>query len=363
VRALYIASFPRAGTVTHVKTLAPSVAATGVDVHVVCANERLAGEFRRAGVEATVLELRHKADLANAARMRRLLAGADVVHTHDRRAGLLARPLARVLGTRVVETFHGVPEDLAPDVGRGSARGDQVPLRRLVRYRGSLALEALLARLGRVIVPSHALADYLLRHGFPVERTRVIPYGIDIRRREPPPPQERFTVATSAYLIPRKGIDVLIAAAARAASRPRVDVYGDGPLRRELEEQARTLDVDVRFHGEVADVRERLEQADVFVLPTRGDNLPVAILEAMAAALPVVSSRVGGVPELVAHGETGLLVDADDPDELARALDELASDRARREAFGRNAATRAAERFEAGVVARAVVGLYEEMAA
>jgi glycosyltransferase involved in cell wall biosynthesis len=363
VKVVYVASFPRAGTVTHLQTLAPSVAATGADVHVLCANEQLAEGFRASGVGATALELRHKADVAHALRMRKLLAGADVVHTHDRRAGLLARPLARAQGARVVETYHGVPEELAPDVGRGVARTDSPPLHRRARSRGSLALEALLARLGQVVVPSRALADYLLSHGFPSRRTRVIPYGIDVRRDAPRAPQEHFTVATSAYLIPRKGVDVLVAAAALAESQPRVEIYGDGPLRRELEDDAAVRGIDARFHGDVADVRERIEHADVFVLPTRGDNLPVAILEAMAGALPVVASRVGGIPELVAHGETGLLVDPDDPAALAAALDELAGDRERREQMARRGAERATEHFEAGVVARAIVDVYEELLA
>ena len=359
MRVVYVASFPRAGTVTHLQTLAPSVAATGVDVHVLCANEDLAEGFRRSGVGATALELRHKADVWHALRMRKVLAGADVVHTHDRRAGLLARPLARAQGARVVETYHGVPEDLAPDVGRSAARADSVPLHRRVRYRGYLALEAALARLGRVVVPSRALADYLLSHGFPRQRTHVIPYGIDIRRDAPGPPREHFTVATSAYLIPRKGVDVLIAAAALAESHPFLEIYGDGPLRGELERDAAARGVNARFHGDVTDARERIEAADVFVLPTRGDNLPVAILEAMAAALPVVASRVGGVPELVEHGETGLLVESDRPAALAAALDELAGNPERREAMARRGAERVAERFEAGVVTRAIVDVYE----
>jgi glycosyltransferase involved in cell wall biosynthesis len=360
VNVVYISSFPHGGTVTHVQTLAPSISEAGADVHVVCATEQLAERFRAAGVAATALELRHKLDLANAARMRRLLRGADVVHVHDRRAGLLARPLAYALGAAVVETYHGVPEELAPEVGRTVPTRPQAGRIRVLRFRGYLKLEAVLARLGLVVVPSQALADYLLRSGFPPDRVRVVPYAIDVRRWEPRATNGLPVVATSAYLIPRKGVDVLIEACGLMTSPVRLEIYGDGEERGGLERRAARLGVDVRFHGEVDDVRGRLENADVFALSTRGDNLPVAILEAMAAALPVVATRVGGVPELVVDGETGLLVEPEDPGAFARALDALASDPGRRHLLGREAARRAAERFGTAAVAQRVVEVYED---
>jgi glycosyltransferase involved in cell wall biosynthesis len=363
VRVVYVASFPRGGTVTHVQTLAPSVAATGTDVHVICATEWLARRFRETGVAATPLELRHKLDLGNAARMRKLLRSADVVHIHDRRAGLLVRPFARALGAAVVETYHGVPEALAPEVGRTVPPERIQPRLRVLRSRGYLKLEGALARLGLVIVPSQALADYLLRRGFPASRLRVVPYAIDLRRGEPGPANEPPVVATSAYLIERKGVDVLLEARALMTTAVRLEIFGDGELRGELEQQAAALAVDVRFHGEVDDVRSRLEDADIFVLSTRGDNLPVAILEAMAAALPVAASRVGGVPELVLDGETGLLVEPDDPKALAGALDALVADPDRRRLLGQQGARRVAEHFEAGAIARRVVAIYAEAVA
>jgi glycosyltransferase involved in cell wall biosynthesis len=363
VRVVYVSSSDGGGTVTHLQTLAPSVAATGVDVHVVCADEGLAETYRRAGVAASVLQLRHKFDFARALRLRSVLRGAEVVHTHDRRAGLLSRPLARALGARVVDTYHGLPDEIAPEV-RGSVpvpRGR--PPRRTAAAHRYLRLEAALARLGLVVVPSRALAGFLREQGFPDARLRVIPYGIDLRRSEPAPPHDPFVIATSAFLIPRKGLDTLVAACAEVARPLVLEIFGDGPSRAALERQARELGVEARFHGYLSDVRERLLEVDLFALPTRGDNLPVAILEAMAAALPVVATRVGGVPELVAHRETGLLVDVDDVGGLAAAIDELAADPEQRAAYARAGARRAAELFEAGVVATRMVELYEELCA
>ena len=363
MKVVYVLSSSRGGTVTHLQTLAPSIAELGVNVHVVCASEPLAHGFRREGVTATALELRHKFDLRGAASLRPVLRGADIVHTHDRRAGFLARPPARAMGSRVVDTYHGLPEEIAAEVGGARFVPDGTPRRRLATVRGYLRIEAALARLGHVVVPSHALADYLWEHGFPQTRLRVIPYGIDLRRSEPGLPHEPFVVATSAYLYPRKGVDTLIAACA-LVKRPLVlEIFGDGELRPVLERQAHELGVETRFHGDVPDVRTRLDGIDLFVLPTRGDNLPVAILEAMAAAVPVVATRVGGVPELVVDGETGLLVNVDDPQGMAAAIERLVADPEQRAVYARAGARRAADLFEAGGVARRMVGLYEELCA
>ena len=118
MRVVYVSSLTHGGPLSHVRDLAPAMAAAGVDVHVVVASETLAAEFRDLGVEASVAAMRHKLDARGAAQAWPALAGADVVHTHDRRAGLLARPQARLRGAASVHTLHGVPEELCVRVGR-----------------------------------------------------------------------------------------------------------------------------------------------------------------------------------------------------------------------------------------------------
>ena len=102
-----------------------------------------------------------------------------------------------------------------------------------------------------------------------------------------------------------------------------------GPTAPTLEAEIDRLGIGdrVRLVGERRDVPELLAGADVFVLSSASEGMPVSVLEAMAAGLPVVASRVGGVPELVVDGETGLLVEPGDPDELAAALGRLLADR------------------------------------
>jgi glycosyltransferase involved in cell wall biosynthesis len=358
VRALYVTSIPEAGPVTHLRTLVPAVAAAGVEPHVVCATEQVAASFRDLGVEATVIPLRHKADVAGARRIWPLLGGADVVHTHDRRSGLLVRPAAKARGAAVFHTYHGLPHQVAGLVDGRPVQVSGAHAAWLVH--GYMAMESALAMLGQVIVPSRAVARFLVAHRFPAGRLHVVPNGIDLRRREPAPAHDPLVVGTAAILEHRKGVDVLLDAAARVDAPMRLEIFGDGSLRGELEQQARALGLDAQFHGRVDDVRTRLEGLDVFVLPSRDENLPMALLEAMAAAVPPVATRVGGVPELVVDGESGLLVAVDDAVGLAGAIDALARDPERRERIAREAARRVADEFEAEALGRRMASLYAD---
>ena len=190
---------------------------------------------------------------------------------------------------------------------------------------------------------------------------RVIPYGVAVRRVTPAPLRDPPRLGTAAVLEYHKGLDVLLEASRSMRVTAQLDLFGEGTQRRELEAQAQRVGIDVRFHGFVHDLRDRLLELDAFVLPTRADNLPVAILEAMAVGLPVVATRVGGVPELVIDGETGYLVDPDDPRELARAVDAVIVDPARHRRLGEAGAARVSAHFEARAVAGRMVRLYEQL--
>ena len=131
-----------------------------------------------------------------------------------------------------------------------------------------------------------------------------------------------------------------------------------GFTQRQLAERA---GVDAVFHGHVGQLTERLGDLDVFVLASRGENLPMAVLEAMALGLPVVATRVGGVPEVVLEGETGLLVEPDDATGLAAALSTLLENRPLCERLGRAGASRVAAEFSSDGLARRTVDLYERL--
>jgi colanic acid/amylovoran biosynthesis glycosyltransferase len=154
-----------------------------------------------------------------------------------------------------------------------------------------------------------------------------------------PPPTGPVRALCVASLREKKGHRVLFQALASRRpelERIELDLVGDGPLRQDLEAEADRLGLTsrVRFHGDLTEqaVAKMLEQADIFVLPSvieqSGDTegIPVALMEAMATGLPVVASRLTGIPELVRDGETGLKADPGDVQGLAGKLDELLAD-------------------------------------
>lgn len=365
MRVVYVISLPRGGPLSHLRDLAPEIAQAGADVKVVCGHEHVARDFRALGLEASVRPLRHKLDAPGAAAIWPELRDADVVHTHDRRTGLLVRPQGRLRGARVVHTLHGVPDEIFVRVGRANAPAvpGVSPLRIAWLLHGLMRIEALLSYFGTVVVPSYALERFLAEHGFPRRRLRVIRNGIRVQRTEPRQQRDPPVVGTAAMLEHRKGVDVLIDACAALGRPVRLEVFGDGTERAALERRAGELGLDARFHGFVDDLRARLDELDVFVLPTRADNLPIALLEAMASALPVVATRVGGNPEVVEDGVTGLLVEPDDPSSLAGAVGRLLADTDLRERLAREGARRAAERFDSTRVAGEMMLLYEELCA
>ena len=364
MRVVYISTIERGGPITHLRQLAPRVAEQGVDVRVLCGSEQLAESFRALGVAAEAVPMAHKLDLPAAASLWPLLKGADVVHTQDRRAGLFGRLVGRLRHARVVHTLHGMPEEIAARIGRNDAPDppDVSRVRKEWLLHGYLHVEAGLARLGHVVTPSQAMADFMRVHGFPGSRLHVVPLGIEPAESAMPAARDGVLVAgVAANLEYWKGVDVLVNAARLVRAPLRLEIYGTGSRREELERQASAGEVDATFHGFVPDLRERLGGLDVLVQPSRADNLPLSILEAMAAGLPVVGTRVGGIPELVLDGETGILVDPERPVALAEALDDLAGSPERRRELGDHGRARAIEQFSPEATARRTVALYEEL--
>jgi glycosyltransferase involved in cell wall biosynthesis len=335
-----VSTLARGGPVEHTVTLAAGLAERGVDVRATCASADVAARLAAAGARATVIPLRHQLDAGGALRIRRALAGVDVVHAQDRRAGLWTRLLPPAGAARVY-TVHGLPEPYLPPPA-GSVRPS---LRARIAYRG---VDALLARQAdAVITVSHAVERELVtRLGWPAERITVIPNGVDLGA--PPVPRGEL-VGTLTSFDPVKGLDVLLDAAT-ALPQARLALFGEGDSAA-LRKRARSLGLDgrVSFPGHVR-ARDALARMAVFVLSSYMENAPLALLEAMAAGVPVVATRVGGVPELVPEG-TGLLVPPGDPAALAAAIGRLLDD----PELARAQAEAARQHAEAGGGAAAMV--------
>jgi glycosyltransferase involved in cell wall biosynthesis len=220
----------------------------------------------------------------------------------------------------------------------------------------------LLRRATDVIAPSTAIRDELLRAGFSPERIVCFANCVDVNRFRPVTPAEKaeaksalgltkdtVVIGTVARLVQRKGIDVLLRAFSIVSHSHRVHlvVVGDGPLGEELRALAHELKIEdsVSWLGFQADPVKWLQAMDVFALSSRLEGSPNAVLEAMAAGLPIVATTIGGVVDLLEEGRTGFLIPPDDPDALAVALDRLLRSASLRADLGYRARKRAVEVF------------------
>ena len=197
------------------------------------------------------------------------------------------------------------------------------------------------------------------------ESTHVIYNGVELMP-EPTEGQERSRVrfVSVGRLAPPKDFRTLILAAASFdPAQAEFVVLGGGPERRELEDEIGRLEIEDRvvLAGEVADVQARLRDADVFVLSSRSEGLPISVLEAMSAGLPVVASDVGGLKELVEQGISGTLVPPGDPKELARSLAELLDDPGRRRREGAAGRRRVVASFSIDACRAAHSALYAQL--
>jgi glycosyltransferase involved in cell wall biosynthesis len=214
----------------------------------------------------------------------------------------------------------------------------------------------------RFVCVSEEVAVLSRQQGITGSRLRTIKNGIDMGRFRFHGPDAAGPVVAVARLSPEKDVANLVHATALCAPRVpelRVEVAGDGPCLGELQALAASLGVGDRitFLGEVRDVPALLARARMFVLPSRSEGIPLTALEAMACGLPVVATRVGGLPEVVDEGVTGLLVPPADPAALADAMVAIGSDPDRCDRMGRAGRRRAEERFDV----RRMVAEYEAL--
>lgn len=270
-------------------------------------------------------------------------AGADLLHGHGLRRAPLYALAARRAGLPLVVTLHNlVPADTP------------APVR--------AALRLALASARRVVAVSDAVAASAAGW-VPDERLRVVRNGVDLApfddlpdrddaRRRLGWPAETPVVLCVARLAPEKGLDLL--ADAVRAGIARIVVAGEGP------ERARLEALGLELLGERDDVPLLMAAADLVCVPSRAEGLGLAAIEAMAAARPVVATRVGGLPEVVEDGVGGALTPAGDPEALTTALRALLADPGRAAAMGEAGRARARERFGLAPMRAATRAVYAE---
>lgn len=238
------------------------------------------------------------------------------------------------------------------------------------RECGALAkrfVRFILSRAACLIALSESWRDNL-RSLAPAARIEVVPNAVPMFVHGAPAPNARRAVLFLGRLGARKGVDDLIQAFADVADEfPDVEVVcgGDGEVEA-TQNRARALGLESRvtcpgwLRGEAK--QAVLERSVVFALPSHAEGLPMALLEAMAAGLPVLATSVGGIPEVVRHGIEGYLIDPGDIAALRRWLRELLHDDAKREELARNARRRIEERYALPRVIERLESIYESVA-
>ncbi|MDT8368603.1 MAG: glycosyltransferase family 4 protein [Longimicrobiales bacterium] len=279
----------------------------------------------------------------------------DLVHLHSRRG-------ADTLGLWAAWR-SGVPTVVSRRVDT-----PELPVVSRLKYR----------RCGRVIAISEAIRGVLLEGGVPPDHVVTIRSAIDadaisdtcrdrgLLRRAFGFPKDALVIAVVAQLIDRKGHDTLLDALPRVVGeipRARLVIFGRGPRRAAIRARIERNDLVSRVHlaGHRDDLIDLLPCCDLVAHPARAEGLGIALLEAQAAGLPVVASRVGGIPEAVVDERTGVLVEPDDPASLARALIRLLADADLRARMGAEARAWVRTERSLAVMVRETRTLYEAL--
>jgi glycosyltransferase involved in cell wall biosynthesis len=334
------------GSETHLLSLLPRLRAGGFDATMLVLHENEPGarEFvermRASGVPTEAWRMRFDLDPWVPARL--VLKRPDILHTHLVHADVLGLPAGALARVPVrISTKHGFNEFRA-------------------RSRVAAADRVAARFAHRQIAISAGLADYLAEtEGFARAAFTVVHYGIDAGPEPIPSPAKPRLVAVG-RLIPIKGFDVLFRAfveARRDVPELTLEIAGAGPLDAELRASAPE---GVSLLGRVSSPGALYERNAIVVVPSRGEGFGMVALEAAERGRAAIVSDVGGLPEIVVHGETGLVVPREDPGALARAIVDLTRDPARVRQLGNAARIRALAQFSASAAADGVTDVYRE---
>ena len=350
----YITPSHIGGAEVHVISLSEKLRERGHQVTVICPRGRpLVAELAARGLPVHTPRTTGKFDPAMLLRLVHWLRRdhTHVIHTHLSTASLLGSMAARIAGVPSLATVHGLNT------------------RTCYNYAHS------------IIAVSNAVRQHLVGQGMPQQRITVIHNGVDLRAFSRAsdrdqvrglwhlPPDARVLV-TVGRLAPTKGHADLIQALATLLADPRwrdlrLLVVGAGallPTLRQLTDRLGLTEA-VTFTGFQHDVLPLVQAADVFVLPSVQEGLSLSALEAMALGKPVVACRVGGTPEVVVDGETGILVAPGQPADLARALEHLLSSPEQARAMGAAGQRRVREAFDLEQMVSRIETIYRSLVA
>ena len=302
------------------------------------------------GISVIKIPCKGRFDIAAVKQIRSYLdsCSASILHTHGYKADLYGYVVTRRLSCTLVSTCHNWTK----------------ASRALRLY--SVLDKLVLRTFSRVVSVSPQVAEELRRDGVSDDRLRLIANGVRVPKQPAPTARSEtaiLTVGMATRLVEEKGIGELFRAVAKLLSHDRhlrVVIAGDGALRQAFEQQASTLDISasVTFLGFVADMQSFYASLDIFVLPSLREGLPMSVLEAMAIGKPVIASRVGAIPTVIVHNQSGLLIPPADAAALEAALSRLIDDAGLRVRLGINARAVIETSYSAAVMTRHYLDMY-----
>jgi glycosyltransferase involved in cell wall biosynthesis len=278
----------------------------------------------------------------------------SLVHVHGFKENLVAGMAARLRGIPIVRTHHG----------RGMV-GVSLSHTCIERFNARFLTD-------RLIAVSKDLAAFLRSRGLSMRKLRVILNGISLQTAQAEgeidnraPVQRPFTIGTVGRLVGVKNHRCLLDAFRRFRDKfgmGRLILIGDGPLASQLQLLAAEMGIsnDVVFTGFQRDVGEHLRRLDLFVLSSLHEGVPISLLEAMTMGIPVISTRVGGIPEVLTDNHNGLLVESDDAEALSAAMIKVATDPKLGQRLAENARSAVANEFSFERCLSNTISLYSE---
>ena len=341
--------------------LAARLPKEGFDVGIACLKPlQFPKMMQTHGVPIYNLSMANRFDLRPVGRLIRIVReeGYSILHAHIPRTVLIASIVSLITGVPLVYHTHS-------PASRDSTN-------RLRNRINALVERIAMAWCSAVIPVSQSLGRYVRERGVRASSVSVVPNGVPTRKSRPPrqAQQREWVIGTMALFRPRKGTEVLLQSMAKLKSLGLpVQLHAVGSFETaEYERQIKML-VDelgigdcVHWTGFTQDVDAELHKMDIFVLPSLfGEGLPMVVLEAMAAGVPVVASRVEGIPETIRQDVDGLVVEPNNPDDLSDALRRYVDGKADWHKMQISARKRHAEKFSDLAMAAGVAKVYRRV--
>ncbi|MEI7792290.1 MAG: glycosyltransferase family 4 protein [Candidatus Berkelbacteria bacterium] len=329
---LVIADSGLGGGTSHVLSLLKNVDKDKFETHLICPAGYLSKTAKALrDVEVYNISMHSKFDLISFLQLRETIAkiqsegnpfGPMIVHAHGQRAGLFTAFAARKY-VRKIYTEHNFDDTYQL----------KNPINNFIQKQ---ILRAVCRRYDLIIAVSEAVKKYLVGHRFAEnDEVVVMPNGIDLthwldlkKKHKIETVNRHPVIGTVGSLVVPKGQKYLIQAFAQFTKKyplARLEIVGDGPEKTSLQELATgmLLNKNVSFLGVQKDVAPIISKWDMFVLPSVSETFGIVILEAMALGLPVVATKVGGVPDIIDNGKNGILVESKDSIALCKAMEKI----------------------------------------